>query len=349
MSPLVLMTGATGWLGMGLVRALTHGLPDVPDLAEPPSEVSLRCLLMQDEALPDDAPASTEHVAGDLRDPASLDHFCRGAESAILFHLAGVIHPRLLTRDFTRVNVEGTRQLLAAAERHGVHRAVVMSSNSPLGTNPSRRDRFDETSPYRPYMGYGRSKMRMEQLVAAHRERGRMETVVVRAPWFYGPSQPARQTEFFRMIRRGRAPLVGDGGNLRSMAYIDNLCQGLIRCARHPGAAGETYWIADRRPYAMSEILDTVEHLMAEEFGLAVSGRRLRLPSRVSDLARVADASLQALGLYQAKLHVLSEMNQTIACTIEKARREIAYEPAIELEEGMRRSLRWCVEQGIDL
>jgi nucleoside-diphosphate-sugar epimerase len=151
------------------------------------------------------------------------------------------------------------------------------------------------------------------------------------------------------MIRRGRAPLVGDGGNLRSMAYIDNLCQGLIRCARHPGAAGETYWIADRRPYAMNEILDTVEHLMAEEFGLAVSGRRLRLPSLASDLARVADASLQALGLYHARLHVLSEMNQTIACTIDKARREIAYEPAIELEEGMRRSLRWCVEQGIEL
>ncbi len=75
-----------------------------------------------------------------------------------------------------------------------------------------------------------------------------IETVLVRPPWFYGPNQPPRQTLFFRMIRAGKAPIVGSGRNLRSMSYIDNLCQGLLLAAMTPRANGQTYWIADRRP-----------------------------------------------------------------------------------------------------
>ena len=58
---------------------------------------------------------------------------------------------------------------------------------------------------------------------------------------------------------------------------------------------------------------------------------------------------IQTLGFYQQKVHVLSEMNKNIACSIDKARQVLGYEPAIELEEGMRRSLAWCVKRGIKL
>ena len=61
------------------------------------------------------------------------------------------------------------------------------------------------------------------------------------------------------------------------------------------------------------------------------------------------DTALQGLGLYHQKIHVLSEMDKTIACSVAKAEKELGYDPAIELEEGMRRSLAWCVRQGIQI
>jgi nucleoside-diphosphate-sugar epimerase len=120
----------------------------------------------------------------------------------------------------------------------------------------------------------------MEQLVRAVKP-AKMETVIVRCPWFYGPRQPARQTLFFRMIRDGKAPVVGDGLNRRSMVYTDNLCQGILRAGSADAAAGQTYWIADERPYTMHEILDTVEELLEEEFGQRCAHRRTAAATRV--------------------------------------------------------------------
>jgi nucleoside-diphosphate-sugar epimerase len=342
----VLVTGASGWLGRGLVEALTHGLVDGPDLSEVGRGATIRCLVPEGEdcrAL--EAISPRVHVRrGDLRDPEATQAFCRGAEGADLFHCAGLIHPALFTRDFEAVNVRGGHNVLRAAAQSGVRRVIVMSSNSPMGTNPDRLHRFDESSPYHPYMGYGRSKQRLEALVAEQADRAEIETVVVRAPWFYGPFQPARQGEFFTMIRKGRIPIVGDGDNVRSMAYVDNLCQGLLLCALTPEAAGQTYWIADSRPYTMNEIVDTIERVMRDDLGIAVAGRRLRLPSAVSEVAWLGDLILQRAGLYIQKLHVLSEMNKNIACDVERAARELGYAPRVTLKEGMRRSMQWCLD-----
>jgi len=84
-------------------------------------------------------------VEGDLRDRTAVERLCEGAKGAVLFHTAGVIHPRGV-RDFEAVNVGGTRLLLDDAARAGVRRAVVVSSNSPCGCNPRRNHRFDESS-----------------------------------------------------------------------------------------------------------------------------------------------------------------------------------------------------------
>src|SRR5947208_3000073 len=61
---------------------------------------------------------------------------------------------------------------------------------------------------------------------------------IVRAPWFYGPEQPARQTRFFSMIKAGRFPIVGGGHNRRSMGYVDSLAYGILLAAQVPQAAG---------------------------------------------------------------------------------------------------------------
>jgi nucleoside-diphosphate-sugar epimerase len=347
---LTLVTGAPGWIGTHLVAILLGELPPSPSLPGLTAPRRVRCLVLPRLA------ASTlrgieqaEIARGDLRDLEEVRAFCRGAEGATLFHCAGLVHPARYIREFAEVNVLGTQNLMQAAEEAGVRRVVALSSNSVAGVNPRRDHRFDESSPHRPYMAYGRSKMRMEQVVQEAHARGKLETVVLRPTWFYGPGQPERQTTFFRMIRKGTVLLVGDGDNLRSMTYVDNLCQAMLLGEQAEAASGQTYWVSDRRPYSMNEIVDTVERLMEAEFDLRVAHRRLRLPSLAGDAAHLADLAIQGLGLYQQEVHVLSEMGQTIACSVEKAERELGYAPAIDLEEGMRRSLAWCVAQGLAL
>lgn len=345
----ILVTGAPGWLGTRLVEILrdrqaleTLGLD--PALADR----RLRCLVQRsvNPAALTDLCDSVDVVEGDLADAESLGAFCRDAVGATLFHVAGLIHPRRRTRDFYLVNVAGTREMLAAAEHANVKRVVAMSSNSPLGCNPHPHHVFDEQSSYNPYMEYGRSKEHMERLIMEAHERGRLETVIIRSPWFYGPHQPPRQTLFFRMIKEGRFPILGNGEQRRSMAYVDNICIGLLLAAADERSDGEVYWIADERPYSMNEIVDTVEAVLEEELGIPRPKTRVRLPSAVGDLAWLCDRGVQALGMYNQKIHVLGEMNKTIACSVDKAKRKLGYSPRYALRDGMSASIRWCLAHG---
>jgi len=344
-SNLVLVTGAAGWLGSRLAESLVRGLPEHEELKTPSPDLRIRVMLLpgQDAASLKKVSARIEVVTGDIRNAADCAKFCADAKGAVLFHTAGIIHPKKVS-DFFAINRDGTTNLLDAAIKAGVKRAVIVSSNSPCGCNPHPDHLFDELSPFNPYMNYGRSKMEME--LAVRERSNKIETVLIRAPWFYGPNQPPRQTLFFQMIRDGKGPIVGSGNNLRSMAYVDNLCQGLILAAIRERAAGQVYWIADKRPYSMNEIMDTIERLLEKEFGHTCKHKRMKLPGFASEVAWIADKTLQALGIYHQKIHVLSEMNKTIACSVTRAEKELGYQPTVALEEGMRRSLQWCVENG---
>lgn len=344
----MLVTGANGWLGQRVARLIVQGDVGEEIRGVLPQPLRVSGLLLPGEA---EGPLKTLGVnvmKGDIRSPRDCAAFCEGGENGVLIHTAGLIHPRRI-RDFYEVNRDGTRNILQAAVAAKVRRAVVVSSNSAIGVNPSREHRFDESSPYHPYMNYGRSKMQMELTVREFDASGQIETVIVRAPWFYGPGQPTRQTLFFSMIRTGKVPVVGSGSNLRSMAYVDNLCDGLLLAAFSARARGQTYWIADSKPYSMNEIVDTVEELLEREFHLNVAHKRLRLPAVLSEMAMATDALLQGLGFYNQKIHVLSEMNKTIACNVEKAVQELNYRPKIALGEGMRRSIADCLARGIEI
>jgi nucleoside-diphosphate-sugar epimerase len=143
--------------------------------------------------------------------PGAVGRLCARAEGATVFHLAGIIHPARIS-DLFEINTDGTRHVLAAAAAAGVRRVVTTSSNSPAGVSRDPSARFDERSPYRPYMAYGRSKKLMEDALNWAHTSGAVDATILRPCWFYGPDQPLRQSLLFKTIREGKAPIVGDGG-----------------------------------------------------------------------------------------------------------------------------------------
>jgi nucleoside-diphosphate-sugar epimerase len=335
------VTGAAGWFGQNLVRAL----------AAQPQRERIRCLVAteQEAARLFVVDGRIETIVGDVRDPAVIDDLFAGMTGASVFHAAAVIHPRKAVREFFDVNVGGTQMVLDRARRSGAARFVHLSSNSPFGANASSLDVFDEDSPFNPYMGYGRSKLEAEQIVQRSMERGDVPTVILRPPWFYGPFQPERQTTFFASVRKGRFPMIAPGTQRRSMVYTGNLLQGALLAETCEAAVGHAYWIADAEPYELQEVLATVRDALKAE-GLEVAHRRpLKIPRVVGVFAEKVDGVLQGAGRYVQAVHVLGELKDTIACDISRARKELGYEPQVSLLEGMRNSVRFCLEQGWQL
>ena len=226
-SPAVtVVTGATGWLGQALVHRL---------LADP-SRPRLRLLAQSSsEGHQLESIGNVEVVIGDITKPDTAARLLHEAGADVdVIHTVGIIHPKRI-RQFLEINVNGVRNVAEAALDHGVRRLVHVSSNSPVGTNARPSDTFRANEPYHPYLNYGWSKMEGELAVLDAVAHG-LDAAIVRPPWFYGPFQPPRQTTFFRLVRAGRFPVVGDGEQRRSMVYIDNLVDGVIAAELAPAA-----------------------------------------------------------------------------------------------------------------
>ena len=148
-----------------------------------------------------------EVVAGDLRKPADCAAFCEGAKGRGS-DSHGWNNPSPARERFLRHQREGYRGTSSKP------RSRAAGSGAWWSSPPTRRwasihirtQLFDESSPYHPYMNYGRSKMQMELAVKELRAGPASKRVIIRPPWFYGPGQPPRQTLFFTMIRTARRP-----------------------------------------------------------------------------------------------------------------------------------------------
>ncbi len=341
------ITGACGWLGRSLVKNLLNGKFALPVKSQ---NIITFCLPDEDSYFLSNL--GVKVYKGDIRDIQSVKDFLKNAKNSIIIHLCGVIHPRYRISDFFDVNYLGSKHILQIAQQVEVEKVVLMSSNSAVGCNKSNADEdvFTEESAFNPYMKYGESKFLTEKFAqnfTSHYENPKV--VVIRAPWFYGPHQPLRQTTLFHMIKNGTFPIIGDGENKRSMVYTENLSQGLILAALSNKSDGQTYWIADSKAYPMNEIIETTRKVMENEFGIKCKKASIRLPSLISELAFVIDKTLQTFGMYQQKIHVLSEMNKNIFCSIKKAENELGYKAEFELYSGMKESIKWCFENKIKI
>jgi len=190
------------------------------------------------------------HGPGDillLDDVSGLTNCFNGADAVI--HLAARAHviedraeDRLL--EFRRINVEGTRNVAAAAVLAGVGRFVFASSIGVLG-NTTGAGAFSETSLPAPVEPYAISKWEAEQLLREVEQRTGLELVVVRPVLVYGPRARGNFQRLLQLVAAERPLPLGSVRNKRSFLGVANLAELLLRCVVEPAAAGKVFVAAD--------------------------------------------------------------------------------------------------------
>jgi nucleoside-diphosphate-sugar epimerase len=250
----VLVTGATGFVGSHLAEALVRQGDQVTALARSP---------YQGEAL---AATGVRLVQGDLHDLPALERAVAGQDA--VYHVAGVI-AAANEAEFLRANRDGTRNLVAAAERGGRPRFIFVSSMA-AGGPASRGAPLTGAEPPRPVTAYGRSKLAAEQIVTG----GGLPWCIVRPPMVYGP-RDQEVLKVFRLARLGIAPVFGDGSQELSAVHGADLAQALIAVGRSGATVGRTYYACHPEVFTSHEFVRAV--------GLAM-GRRvavIQVPSPV--------------------------------------------------------------------
>tara|TARA_B100001057_G_C22853993_1_gene952040 strand:+ start:1314 stop:2366 length:1053 start_codon:yes stop_codon:yes gene_type:complete len=338
----VLITGASGWLGINLINTFLKGIdlyPETNNLMEN-TNISVFIPKPEHQTLFNLFGNKINYYYGDVTRKEDCKKFLSNFNDGKIFHLAGIIHPKKIS-DLYKVNFEGTKNICDSAIESGLEKIIVLSSNSPFGINKDDKTPFHHNSEYDPYLNYGKSKMLMEKYIKDVDRKKLINTVLVRAMWFYGPYQPDRQNLFFKMIKTGKVPVVGEGNNFRSMSNTENLSYGLILAYLKEKANGNAYWIADKKPYTQLEIIQTIRKILKEEFSIQSKDRNIWLPSFLSNFAYIADNIIQKIGLYNSKVHVLSELNKNIFCSIEQTEKDLNYKPKIDLNLGLKRNFDW--------
>ncbi len=322
-----LVTGAAGYLGTHLTDAL---------LARGARVHALDMVELEDDR---------EHVTcfkGDIRDTDHLDPAMAGVD--VVFHAAALIDlstwaPAAHRERVWSVNVDGTAAVLDAAVRAGATRFVHTSSTNVVFNQDT--DGGDETGPYSTSSDlYSSTKRAAEELVLARDGQDGLHTCALRPGGIYGPGE--RKTivgPLFRSIRKGSPVILfGAGDSLLDYAYIDNIVDAQLRAAERlePGSAvgGQAYFITDGQPYNPGAFSSKLVDLAG------VKARRVRVPRLVGRLlARAMEARFKLTG---AKL-VLPRVAVDLATQqnwfrIDKARRDLGYEPLVDADEGLRRT-----------
>jgi nucleoside-diphosphate-sugar epimerase len=181
----ILITGACGWLGKNLTRAVTERSINLDLLRHVSRSMRIRCLILpyEDPSGLRVLSSEIEVVRGDIRNAADCATFCEGARAPCFPH--GGSHSPAARAGSLCSERRRHRKSVVGGHRGGgpaCSRGVV---EFPVGLNPHPQHSFDESSPYSPYMNYGRSKMQMELQIKQLEAAGKIETVIVRPPWFW--------------------------------------------------------------------------------------------------------------------------------------------------------------------
>lgn len=328
----VLVTGATGFIGLALAERLVARGDAVRALVRRTSRVApLRAL-------------GVELALGDVGDPASLAAAVDGCE--LVLHLAGAVKA-VSAEDLFQANGEGTRNVAeACAGLARPPRLLYLSSLTAAG--PARDGRpLREEDPPAPVSCYGQSKLAGERAVQSLA--GRVEASIVRAPIVYGPGDKELMPQLLRMARLGVVVRVGFREKRYSLVHVSDLCDGLLAAAERgaavsAGGSEGIYYLDCGADHSWDEIA-----LAA----CAAAGRRSRVvPIPELALAAVAaGCSLGALVARRPSMLSLDKMREgrqrAWTCSSERARRELGFAPRFPLAEGMADAVAWFRRRGM--
>lgn len=318
---MILVTGATGFLGRNLCQHLAHQGYPLRALVRPTGDTRLL------EAL------DVEIATGDVRDLSSVRAAMAGCEvvihAAARFRLWGP--PEL----FEEVNLWGTRNVLAAAYALHVQRFIHISTIIVVGPQPPGSV-ITEDTPYGPYPGdnYARTKMGGERLALSYAEVG-LPVLVLRLGALYGPwGHYAFNRLFFEEFLHGWRVQVHRGQHIIFPCYVGDAAAA-IQAALARGRVGQVYNVSGQ----------SITHREANEAVSRLSGKsswRLNVPAPLMlNFARF----LEFIALFTRRepfypLNLAPYVFDDWVVDSDKARRELGFQP-ISFEEGTRRTLAW--------
>lgn len=309
---LYLVTGAAGFIGSALVHALLERGEQVRGLDN--FETGRRENLQ-------DVAADIDLREADLLDLDAVRSACQGADYVLhQAALPSVPKSILDPARSNRVNVEGTVNVLVAARDAGVKRVVYAASSSAYGDTPTLPKREDMMP--MPLSPYAVAKLAGEMYMRVFYGVYGLPTVCLRYFNIFGPRQdPTSQysavlAKFITLMLRGERPIIyGDGEQSRDFNYIDNAVAANLLAATAPAkdVAGETFNIATGRRYNLNETVALLRPLTGYK------GKVEHAAERAGDIK-----------------HSLAD--------ISRAQEKLGYQPLVDFEEGLRRTVEWYRE-----
>lgn len=321
----ILITGGLGFLGGHLSARFSAAGEAVRILARP-------------ERRAETQESPHEIVWGDIRDAESVERAVRGAK-VVVHTVSNFRKGGSDEQEAYAVNVEGTRNVLAACRKAGVEQLIHCST---IGVHGSVLEiPADEETPFNPLDLYQETKLLAEQEVwKAYRETG-LPVTVIRPISMFGPGDQ-RMLKLFRMIQKRRFVMVGDGEALFQPAYIDDVVEGFRLVLRNPKAIGEAFIVGGEEYVPLKSLVA----MIAEE--LDVPAPRLRLP--LGPVLLAADLCERIFVPFKREppLHRrrVSFFQNNRAFTVRKAKEVLGFRPSKSLREGLRSTIGWYRQQG---
>lgn len=322
----VLVTGGTGFLGGHIVSQLSAMGKTVRILARPPAKESHNYKASENNV-----------IWGDIRNPKIVEQAVEGVDNII--HLVSNFRKGGSDKkEAYEINVEGTNNVLQAAQKYGIKHLIHCSTIGVHGT--VLEIPANEETPFNPTDLYQETKLIAEKRVwEFYRETG-LPITVIRPISLFGPGD-LRMLKLFRMIKKGNFIIFGKGEVLFHPSYIDDVVRGFTLCLNNEKAIGEAFIIGGEGYLTLNELCK----LIADE--LQVPPPKIRVPlAPILALAILCERFCAPLGL-EPPLHKrrVSFFQNNRAFSIEKAKKVLGYEPQYSLKEGIQKTIHWYQEQ----
>ncbi len=240
----------------------------------------------------------------------------------VVVHLAAIAHRAAPEAEVRRVNVDATVRLAEAAG--GLVRRFLFMSSVKVHGEDSGDGTYAETDPTRPQDAYGRAKLEAERALGDLAARSGLELVLLRPPLVYGPGVKANFLNLLRWVDSGLPVPLASVRNRRSLIYLGNLVDAVVRCVEHPAAVGPFLFADD-------EIVSTPELVSRIAASLE---RPARLVPAPPSILRVAGA-ITGLG------DEIRRLTGNLAVDTSRARRQIEWRPPQALDRGLAETARW--------